>query len=210
MNKKHITLLGDSIFDNDVYVDKGDSVIDQLKIKLPEQTKATLLAVDGDVTNDVHKQLEKLPDDTTHLFISCGGNDALRVASMLDRSVSTVGDAMELFTEVKKQFENYYWAMLYAAKNKVDKVVVCTVYDSVPDCPQKALTALSMFNEVILKEAFRLGVSVIVRLVFNHSKDYSPVSPIEPSKYGSNKLSDLIINVLDKYDFNKNEPSIYI
>ena len=53
MKPKHIVLIGYSIFDNGGYVDEGDSVIEQLNLKLAENTKATLLAVDGDVTDDV-------------------------------------------------------------------------------------------------------------------------------------------------------------
>jgi len=94
MKTQYITLIGDSIFDNEVYVGDGDSVIDQLNEKISKPIKATLVAVDGDVTNDVFKQLERLPNDTTHLFISCGGNDALSIANILDRSVGTVGDAI--------------------------------------------------------------------------------------------------------------------
>jgi len=101
--------------------------------------------------------------------------------------------------------------MILAAKSKVDNVVVCTVYDSVPDCPQKALTALSIFNEVILKEAFKLGVSVIdLRLVFNEPKDYSSVSPIEPSKHGGEKIVDIILRALEEHGFYKNKPSIFL
>ena len=94
MKTKHIALIGDSIFDNGGYVDGGDSVIEQLSLKLAENTKATLLAVDGDVTDDVYAQLENLPDDTTHAFISCGRNDALRIASVLNKPVESVGHAM--------------------------------------------------------------------------------------------------------------------
>ena len=49
MKPKHIALIGDSIFDNGGYVDEGDSVIEQLNLKLVENTRATLLAVDGDI-----------------------------------------------------------------------------------------------------------------------------------------------------------------
>ena len=64
MEPKHIVLIGDSIFDNGGYVDEGDSLIEQLNRKLPENTKATLLAVDGDVTNDVYA-----PVSYTHLTL---------------------------------------------------------------------------------------------------------------------------------------------
>ena len=210
MKTKHIVLIGDSIFDNGGYVDEGDSVIEQLSQKLADNIKATLLAVDGDVTDDVYAQLENLPDDTTHAFISCGGNDALRIASVLNKPVESVGHAMDVFTEIKNQFEERYSRMVRAVCNKVENVTICTVHDSVPEYTERALTALSIFNEVILKEAFRVNAPVIdLRLVCNEAQDYSPVSPIEPSKYGAKKISDLIIKVAEEHDFNSNETSVY-
>jgi len=73
---KHVVLFGDSIFDNTVYVPGKPAAIEQLRNKLLPNWKATLLAVD-DVTEDVLKQTANLPGDTSHLTISCGGNDAL-------------------------------------------------------------------------------------------------------------------------------------
>ena len=67
---KHIVLLGDSIFDNADYVDAGDSVLDCLQGILPSDYKATLLAVDGDITDDVYSQLDKLPSDVTYAFLT--------------------------------------------------------------------------------------------------------------------------------------------
>src|SRR5918996_5903451 len=73
----HLVLLGDSVFDNARYVSKGHSVIEQLRNQLPAGWNATLLAVDGHVTSDIARQLERLPKDATHLLVSSGGNDAL-------------------------------------------------------------------------------------------------------------------------------------
>ena len=49
---KHVVLLGDSIFDNASYVPGQPPVIEQLRSQLPPSWAATLLAVDGDVTED--------------------------------------------------------------------------------------------------------------------------------------------------------------
>jgi len=210
MNSKHIVLLGDSIFDNAGYVDEGDSVIEQLATKLPNGIKSTLLAVDGDVTHDVYAQLENLPDDATHLFVSCGGNDALRIAGALNEPVTSVGEAMDIFTEIKNQFEGNYSNMLHAVKGKSDQVTICTVHDSIPEYSERALTALSMFNEVILGVAFKLYLPVIdLRLACNDPRDYSPVSPIEPSKYGGEKITDLILTVMEQHSFDRKRSVIY-
>ena len=62
---KHIILLGDSIFDNASYVPGKSPIIKQLQSQLPTSWKATLLAVDGDVTEDVLSQTSNLPDDAS-------------------------------------------------------------------------------------------------------------------------------------------------
>ena len=70
-------LVGDSMFDNASYVPGELPVIDQLRGFLPKDWRATLLAVDGDITADVANQLRNLPNDATHIVVSSGGNDAL-------------------------------------------------------------------------------------------------------------------------------------
>jgi hypothetical protein len=50
---------------------------------IPDEWRATLNAVDGNVVEDVARQLQKIPADATHLFISAGGNNALRNADIL-------------------------------------------------------------------------------------------------------------------------------
>jgi len=74
---RHLVLLGDSIFDNGVYVQRGQpAVIDQLKAQIKDHGwKATLLAVDGHVLSHIADQLRNLPKDATHLFISIGRID---------------------------------------------------------------------------------------------------------------------------------------
>lgn len=83
----HVVLLGDSIFDNEVYVGEGNlSVLEQMVLALssPEnpvnqQGTATLLAQDGAVIGAVEEsQLVKIPADATHLVLSVGGNNALK------------------------------------------------------------------------------------------------------------------------------------
>ena len=100
--------------------------------------------------------------------------------------------------------------MIRAVCNKVENVTICTVHDSVPDYTERALTALSIFNEVILKEAFRINAPVIdLRLACNEAQDYSSVSPIEPSKQGARKITDLIVKVAEDHNFNLNNSSVY-
>ena len=87
----HIVLFGDSIFDNAAYVGRAPDVVRQLRTRLGEGWKATLLAVDGDVTADVERQLGQLPREATHLVVSVGGNDALGSSSILAQPATSVG-----------------------------------------------------------------------------------------------------------------------
>ena len=198
----YLTLLGDSIFDNGAYVPNEAPVIEQLKNTLENSWQATLLAVDGDVTTDVYKQIPRMPADTTHCILSCGGNDALRMAGMLDEKASSVMEVMSRFAEVRATFRNNYSNLINALLSLNKPLAVCTIYDSVPGIEDGVLSALALFNEIILKEAFREKLPVIdLRLVFNQTSDYSYLSPIEPSNKGGAKLVAAIATLLESHDF---------
>jgi hypothetical protein len=65
----HVVLLGDSIFDNRVYVAPEPDVRHQLQAQLGAAWGVTLLAFDGHVTADVKRQLQRMPEGATHLAI---------------------------------------------------------------------------------------------------------------------------------------------
>jgi hypothetical protein len=79
----HIVLLGDSIFDNALYVPGEPPVIAQVKSLLPKGGKATLLAKDGAIVADVSEQIAGIPSGSSHLVLSVGGNDALGAIEMM-------------------------------------------------------------------------------------------------------------------------------
>ena len=83
---KHLVLLGDSIFDNGVYVEPGQAnVTAHLERKLPPiGWTLDMRAVDGDVTSSVEGQLSQRPVVTPCTFVlSVGGNDALGHMDMI-------------------------------------------------------------------------------------------------------------------------------
>lgn len=206
----HVVLLGDSIFDNATYVPGELPVIEQLRKQLSPSWQATLLAVDGDVIVDVMKQTTQLPGDTSHIVISCGGNDALRYSNILQERVKSVSEALQRLTILKKEFQFNYRIMLKHVLNFSKPMSVCTVYDSVPGIEPQALTALSIFNEVILREAFAVKVPIIdLRLIFTEVTDYSALSPIEPSAVGGEKIVQAISRLLNECDSNQVRSSIY-
>jgi hypothetical protein len=206
----HLVLLGDSIFDNARYVPDRPAVIDQVRGNLPAGWNATLLAVDGQVVEDVATQLRGLPADATHLFISAGGNDALGESTILHQSVASVGEALALLAEVQARFRDEYREMLQAVRATRLPTAVCTVYDSIPMLGVEEKTALALFNEVILREAIAGGLPVLdLRLVCTNPADYSHVSPIEPSMAGGAKIARLIAGVAQQHDFSRPRAVIY-
>src|SRR6266850_1865378 len=110
----HVILLGDSIFDNAAYVPGGPAVVEQLRTHLPADWRATLLAVDGNVTDEVASQLPRLPADASHLIVSVGGNDALSYSGILVAPARNAGDVFSRLADIHHQFRRDYRAMLDA------------------------------------------------------------------------------------------------
>lgn len=133
--------------------------------------------------------------DASHLLISAGGNDALGFADCLDIQVETVGQALSELAEIRREFAESYRAMLAAATATGLELAVCSIYDKVPDLDPAAHTALALFNEVIMREAFSAGIPLIdLRLVCSEESDFSVVSPIEPSEQGGQKLVRAVLD----------------
>jgi len=203
-----IVLAGDSIFDNLQYVDEGECVSDVLSSLIDNEV--CLIAVDGDTTLNILDQLKRYPKNATHLFISCGGNDALGAVKILNELVSTVHEALTLLHKMIDEFRLNYSKMLddLLAVNK--NLIVCTIYNKSPSVFAEATTALALFNEVILEEALRRKLAIIdLRLVCNEKADYSVISPIEPSFQGSKKIAACIRKVLKHHDFKNLNSVVY-
>jgi hypothetical protein len=190
----HITLLGDSIFDNRAYTGGEPDVVTHLRARLPAGTGATLLAVDGATTRTMAPQVPRIPDATTHLVVSIGGNDALGEVDLLDAPARGTADALRLFGDRVKRFEASYRSVLGPVLARQLPSVLCTIYNGAledPDQAARARVALMLFNDVILRVAFEHHASVIdLRLVCSEPADYA--NPIEPSGAGGAKIAEAI------------------
>ena len=174
---KHIILAGDSILYNQSYVNPGEpDVIKQLESLLATGDKATLLAVDGAVITNVAGQLKNRPGDTTHLFISVGGNDGLYMLDSFLSPVSSMGEEFLKFNPIRQDFEKKYSKMLCQALKVGLPTAVCMIYHPrlestnfermsgfippgiAPSDAQKiVMNVLSIFNDIIFQEAVRSG-----------------------------------------------------
>lgn len=198
----HAVLLGDSIFDNARYVPGELCVIEHLRKFLPKW-RATLLARDGAGTTEMARQFEQIPDDASHLILSVGGNDALDHSGVLTHEpAGSFAEVLTRLAEMQEQFRQDYRQVLARLGSFRKPTAVCTIYDSIPGLERIEATGLSLYNDVILREAFRLGLPVIdLRLVCRESADYSRSSPIEPSAIGGRKIAWAISQLVERYDF---------
>lgn len=193
----HLVLLGDSLFDNAAYTAGGPDVVGQLRGLLPSGWSATLAAVDGSRASAVAGQLARLPADVTHLVLSVGGNDALLASGVLDEPVYSSADALRLLAAVVREFEGDYRAAVEACLARGLPLVVCTIYHGNlpdPDYRERAIVALALFNDAILRTAFSHGLDVIdLRAICTEPQDYA--NPIEPSSTGGAKIARAIAAV---------------
>ena len=208
----NVVLLGDSIFDNAAYTRGGPDVIRQVRERLPEGWKAALRAVDGDITRDVEAQLVGVPPDATHLVVSVGGNDALGHTGILQQSARSVAEALTNLAGIAEGFERDYRRMLDAVLARHLPTTVCTIYNGrFPDVRMQLLTstALTVFNDVITRQAFLAGVPLIdLRLICTDDADYA--NPIEPSSHGGDKIARAIVRTVTEHDFTRQRTEVFL
>jgi hypothetical protein len=209
---KHIVLLGDSVFDNKAYIDGGLDVIEQIRRQIPAGWKASLLAVDGSVVENVRNQALDLPDDATHLLISAGGNNAILNAGILQQKVASSAEVLDKLADIAGEFERHYREMLHCVLSLNKPTAICTIY--YPRIPEPftqkiAVAALATFNDVIIRLAFLSGVPLIdLRLVCDENSDYA--NEIEPSEKGGGKIANAIVRLVSDHNFESRRTEVFI
>jgi len=198
----HLILLGDSIFDNGPYTAGGPDVVLQVRDILPQGWEASLLAVDGAITDDIPAQIRRLPEDASHLVLSIGGNNALQQSGVLDIAARTTGQAVGFLADVASRFEEDYRFAVDACLEPGLPLAICTIYNGCfPDLQYQRVitTTLAIFNDVIVRTATDFGLPVIdLRLVCSKPADYA--NPIEPSSIGGAKIARALANMVTNPD----------
>lgn len=112
---------------------------------------------------------------------------------------------------MRERFARDYRAMLDAVLARGLPTAVCTVYDGRAGDPlqQRLRTAgLTLFNDVITREACRRGVPVLdLRVLFSDPADYA--NPIEPSARGGAKIARLVRTIVTGHDFARGVAVVY-
>jgi GDSL-like Lipase/Acylhydrolase family len=208
----HIVLAGDSIFDNSAYTRGGADVITHLQGQIPTGWRATLLAVDGSCIEHVEAQMHHLPDDASHVIVSAGGNDALANSDILKQEAKWSSEVLFTLADRASAFEARYCKMLNTLLELRRKIGVCTIYYprmEVPSDQKAAVAALTVFNDVIIKQAFLAGVPLIdLRLVCNEPEDYA--NEIEPSERGGSKIAAAIVQLVTDHNFEIGRTQVFI
>jgi lysophospholipase L1-like esterase len=195
----HIVLLGDSILDNQAYVEPHQATIDALRNRLPAGWEATLLARDGAEAVEVAAQLANVPSTGTHLVVSAGGNDALMQVTVLGERTKTVGDALLRLYHIAQDFEITYRTMLKQVIAHGLPAIVCTIYNgNFPERPVQQMTtaALAIFNDAIIRAAWAHRAPLLdLRTVCDRPTHYA--NEIEPSALGSARIAEGILSLID-------------
>jgi hypothetical protein len=198
----HITLLGDSVFDNGVYVEPGqDDVSAHLRKKLvPLGWTFENRAVDGHVAEDIEVQLlSHYVTKPCTFVLSVGGNNALGYLDVIQDPLSdkSVGAVLMAFHQIREDFRRVYADALNKILAHDQPLVVCTIYNpKYPDSVLQTLaeTGLSFFNDVIVEEALKRDLPIIdLRKVCSEREAFA--NPIEPSEVGGDLITDAIISI---------------
>ena len=180
-------------------------------MKLPDSWDATLNAIDGSKVNDVYAQLENLPEDATHLVVSVGGNNALSSINILNERVNSSAEVFTKLADLKEDFEKQYQKLLQRILSLHLPTTICTIYN--PNYPDPfyqriGVTALTIFNDVIIQQAFQNGIPLIdLRLTCDETADYA--NPIEPSSVGGEKIANAILNAIFEHNFKKHYTQVF-
>ena len=207
----HVILLGDSTLDNQDYTDGGPDVVTHLNGLLGDHGRATLLAMDGAVIDNVREQMELLltlhgpeapspAEPPTHIVLSVGGNDLLELLPMLREPVGTVAEGLLRVMEDSRVFGEAYRSLLDEVLALGLPTIVCAVYNGAFPDPAEATMlagALRIFNHEMIEAGLDRGLPVLdLRRVCNEPGDYW--DPIEPNEHGGGKIAAAILERLQR------------
>jgi hypothetical protein len=90
--------------------------------------------------------------------------------------------------------------------------VLCSIYyPRFPDpaLQRQAIIGLSVFNDHIIREAFRAGLPLLdLRLICDDDADFA--NPIEPSVAGGAKIAGAIVQTIREYDFARGRTQVFV
>ena len=184
LNKKTIILIGDSVFNNNSYVEKGKAVNEILQKNSDENITIICLARNDSTINNVYQQLENvnidLNDKLITVFLSVGGNDIMNLQQQnlddtFEKYKTLIGAITTKLPNVKLVLLNIY----YPANT--------SKYDSLID---KWNTNIDLEYESNNKNIYILNLANLLK----EPSDF--VFDIEPSIIGGEKIANKILGII--------------
>jgi len=184
---QQIILMGDSIFANDNYVEKGQSVFDILHDK---HENILLLAKDHSSVEDLLYQFSNLPveynNPSTVIFISIGGNDILHYFKNYSH--------MKQDAFIDRIFDEYanIVEQLYSDWGLKARIFMCSIYFPRKDLYKKYYHMIKRWNMKLREYANEFEHTVVpLDKMFNDNKYF--IHAIEPSEEGSKLLANRVL-----------------
>jgi hypothetical protein len=117
--------------------------------------------------NGIPKQLSRIPEDTSHIVLSIGGNDGLRLLSQLQiRGILNPLNIWWALTEIRTTFrEKYAETLDLILKAKPVKLMVMTIY--YPNFKEYLLQKVSCIGIYVFNYIIRDECQVNITLVNN-------------------------------------------
>ena len=195
---QHLALLGDSILDNRPYTSPEPDTTEHLRRTLGSSWTVELLARDGSTMADLPAQLDHVRSAPDVALLSIGGNDAVDHIGLLDPQTKSNLQILAQLQEVADAFGSRYRSTIAAVVPRVQRLIVCTIYEPPlldPVSARLARVPLSPLNDQIVRAASKSSVDVLaLRAVCTAESDF--VKEIEPSPAGAKKIASAIQRML--------------
>lgn len=184
LKKRDVVLVGDSVFDNQNYVDYYKSV--NYLVTHNKIINSKLVARDNARVKDLNNQLNSIKSDISNknktVFISIGGNDILTFTKQ-----NYINSLNTVFTAYEKTLDKYDFQC---------KLVLCNIY--VPYVKKNTLHEISvkLWNNKLSQycESKKYKLFDLSKLLYKKN-DF--IDEIEPSEIGSEKLVSKLIEYVD-------------
>jgi hypothetical protein len=168
---RHLVLLGDALQNIDMGTEPTEAVL------VPRPRNPWRLTV-----LEAPQLLERgwtraIPLDATHIGICVDGGWAIEASGLLQGGAESISESLESLAVAADQFEEIFATLIASALEAGLPTVVCTLVPSrhqETSLRRAAATALAIFNDRILRQAFWAKLSIVeLRLVCDEDGDYA-------------------------------------
>jgi lysophospholipase L1-like esterase len=148
--------------------------------------------------NALYEQSKNISSNTTHIFISIGGNNIMDKANIVNNDCK-LSEISPIVAKFEKEYHNMIKFMV--EKYPKCKIIPCTIYYPPFDYYEMRYDmrllklAVNLICDCIIRTCGIYGLKYVdLRNIFTEIGDFA--NPIEPSSIGSKKFVDAIIKTI--------------